>query len=246
MSPDQSTGDQSPAGVAVSDAALLGAHVAGDSDAFATLLLRHRDRLWAVALRTTSDPEDAADALQDALISAHRNAASFRGEAAVTTWLHRIVVNACLDLMRRRRSRPSVPLLEEDGEAGHHGIADPRDDFDRLEMRMEIDKALSALPLDQRSAVILVDIEGHSVADAAHILGIAEGTVKSRCSRGRARLAVSLAGLRNPDTAPGVPSGQSTRDAPITRAGHHAGVGLDLGPDRAGRPLAEPDPEVSQ
>ena len=186
------------------DAALLSAHAAGDPDAFTELVRRHRDRLWAVALRTTGDPEDAADALQDALVSAFRNASSFRGESAVTTWLHRIVVNACLDRMRRRRTRPTVPLPEEDGE-GHHGLADPRDDLDRLELRMEIDRALRSLPDEQRAAIVLVDVEGRSVAEAAELLGVPEGTVKSRCSRGRARLAVSLAGLRNPDAGSGVP-----------------------------------------
>ncbi len=208
-----STGDTVEHGdAAPDDKALLAAHVAGDPDAFGELVRRHRDRLWAVALRTTSDPEEASDALQDAFISAYRNAASFRGESAVTTWLHRVVVNACLDRMRRRKVRPTVPLPEEDGETGHRGIADPRDDLDRLELRMEIDKALAALPLDQRAAIILVDVEGLSVADAAVALGVPEGTVKSRCSRGRARLAVALAGLRNPDAGSGVPSRQ---DDPI-------------------------------
>jgi len=191
-------------GDAVDDRTLLAAHVAGDPDAFGELVRRHRDRLWAVALRTTSDPEEAADAVQDALISAYRNAASYRGDAAVTTWLHRVVVNACLDRMRRRRARPSVPLLDE--EAGHHAIADPRDDLDRFELRHEIDRALAALPVEQRAAVVLVDVEGFSVADAAIALEIPEGTVKSRCSRGRARLAVMLAGVRNPDAAADVPS----------------------------------------
>jgi RNA polymerase sigma-70 factor (ECF subfamily) len=186
------------------DAALLAAHVAGDPEAFGELVRLHRDRLWSVALRTTGDPEDAGDALQDALVSAYRNAASFRGEAAVTTWLHRIVVNACLDRMRRRRARPTVPLPEEDGESGHRGLADPRDDLDALELRMEIERALAALPADQRAAIVLVDVEGWSVAEAAQALGVPEGTVKSRCSRGRARLAVALAGLRNPDALPGV------------------------------------------
>jgi RNA polymerase sigma-70 factor (ECF subfamily) len=196
------------------DSALLSAHVAGDEDAFGELVRRHRDRMWAVALRTTGDPEDAADALQDAFISAFRNAASFRGEAAVTTWLHRVVVNACLDRMRRRKARPTVPFPEEDGETGQRGIADPRDDLDRLELRLEIDRALAALPDDQRAAIVLVDIEGLPVSDAARLLGVPEGTVKSRCSRGRARLAVALAGLRNPDapshvTPPRRPSGAS-------------------------------------
>ena len=198
--------DASDAG-APDDAALLAAHVAGDPDAFGELVRRHRDRLWAVAVRTTGDPEDASDALQDAFVSAYRNAASYRGEAAVTTWLHRVVVNACLDRMRRRRARPTVPLPEEDGETGHRGIADPRDDLDRLELRMEIDLALRALPDDQRSAIVLVDVEGLSIAEAAAVLGIPEGTVKSRCSRGRARLAVALRGLRNPDAPADVTPG---------------------------------------
>src|ERR671932_431932 len=104
------------------DAALLSAHVAGDPNAFAELVRRHRDRLWAVALRTVGDREEAADALQDALLSAYRAAGRFRGDSAVTTWLHRIVVNACLDLIRRRAARPTVPLPDgtraDDGPSG--------------------------------------------------------------------------------------------------------------------------------
>jgi len=196
------------------DAALLRAHLAGDRDAFGELVTRHRERLWAVALRTMGDREDAADALQDALLSAYRAADRFRGDSAVTTWLHRIVVNACLDRMRRRKARPTVPLPEEDGETGRRGVADPRDDLDRLELRMEIDLALRALPDDQRSAVVLVDVEGLSVAEAAELLGIPEGTVKSRCSRGRARLAVALRGVRNPDASADVTPGP----APLDRA----------------------------
>ncbi len=197
------------------DAALLAAHVAGDPDAFGELVRRHQDRLWSVALRTTADPEDASDALQDAMVSAYRNAASFRGDSAVTTWLHRIVVNACLDRMRRRRARPTVPLPEED-EPGSRGLADPRDDLDAFELRMEIERALAALPDDQRAAIVLVDVEGWSVADAAAALGVPEGTVKSRCSRGRARLALALAGLRNPEAPSGVRTavGDDARDHP--------------------------------
>src|ERR1700737_3235740 len=82
-------------------------HVAGDSDAFGELFRRHRDRLWAVALRTVCDPEEAADALQDAMISGFRRAAD-------TTWLHRIVVNACLDRLRRRAVRPVTSAGDEE------------------------------------------------------------------------------------------------------------------------------------
>ena len=99
------------------DRALLAAHVAGDADAFAEIVRRHRDRLWAVALRTTGDREEASDAVQDALISAFRRAETFRGDAQVTTWLHRIVVNACLDRMRRRKTRPTEALPEDEDRA---------------------------------------------------------------------------------------------------------------------------------
>src|ERR1700691_5775375 len=101
-------GEQCP-----SDAELLRRHVAGDDQAFGELFRRHRDRLWAVALRTVCDPEEAADALQDAMVSAFRRAADFRGDSAVTTWLHRIVVNACLDRLRRRAARPAVGGTDE-------------------------------------------------------------------------------------------------------------------------------------
>src|SRR5246500_5771594 len=95
------------------DQELLRRHVAGDAEAFGELFRRHRDRLWAVALRTLGDQEEAADALQDAMISAFRRAGDFRGDSAVTTWLHRIVVNACLDRIRRRAARPAASGMDE-------------------------------------------------------------------------------------------------------------------------------------
>jgi RNA polymerase sigma-70 factor (ECF subfamily) len=171
------------------DAELLRRHADGDPDAFAQLIRRHQDRLWAVALRTTCDAEEAADALQDALISAHRAAGRFRGEAQVTTWLHRIVVNACLDRLRRRQARAQGPLPDE------RDTPDPRDAVAESDTAMAVHDGLARLADDQRVAIVLVDIEGHSIDEAAAILEVAPGTVKSRCSRGRARLAVILADL---------------------------------------------------
>ncbi|HZB50127.1 MAG TPA: RNA polymerase sigma factor SigM [Mycobacteriales bacterium] len=194
-----------------SDAELLRAHAQGDPRAFEELVRRHRDRMWAVALRTLREPEEAADALQDALISAYRAAGSFRAESAVTTWLHRIVVNACLDRIRRRQVRPTVPLPEE-------GPGEPAERRDRMAERdtaMAVEEALGQLNPEQRAAITLVDIEGWPVADAAQLLGVAEGTVKSRCARGRARLAVLLGHLRNLDTPAAVPvvaPGPGTRE----------------------------------
>ncbi|HEX6969672.1 MAG TPA: RNA polymerase sigma factor SigM [Micromonosporaceae bacterium] len=177
-----------------SDQELLAAHVAGDRAAFATLFHRHRDRLWAVALRTLGDREEAADALQDALLSAHRAASRFRGEAAVSTWLHRIVVNACLDRIRRQRSHRTVPFPDPatpsgDRSAGQSEPAAPIPDHDTV---LVVRQALARLPVEQRAALILVDVQGYPVAEVAEILGVAEGTVKSRCARGRARLAMLL------------------------------------------------------
>jgi RNA polymerase sigma-70 factor (ECF subfamily) len=181
------------------DAELLAAHVGGDSHAFGLLFSRHRDRLWAVALRTAGSPDDAADALQDAMVSAFRRAGSFRGEAAVTTWLHRIVVNACLDQHRRRKSRPTTTWIETLHEREHD-----RDDVGNRELQIELERALAELPDEQRAAIVLIDVEGYSVEEAASILECPPGTVKSRCSRGRAKLAARLEKVRNPESDPGV------------------------------------------
>lgn len=183
------------AGSERTDAELLRAHADGDPYAFDALIRRHRDRLWAVALRTMRDPDEAADALQDALISAFRAAGSFRAESAVTTWLHRIVVNACLDRIRRRKARPTVSLPEE----GPREPAEQRDAMAERDTALAVEAALGQLPAEQRAAITLVDIEGYSVNESASMLGVAEGTVKSRCARGRAKLAIVLGHLRNPD-----------------------------------------------
>ena len=184
---------------AASDAELLSRHVAGDPHAFSMIVERHRNRLWAVALRTTGDPDDAADALQEALIRAYQRASQFRGESAVTTWLHRIVVNASLDRLRRQAVRATLPLPDADTKAGR-ALIDPTDHLGQREDQMAIASALAALPEDQRDAILLVDVEGWSIEDAASMLGCPPGTIKSRCSRGRAKLAVALAHLRNSPT----------------------------------------------
>jgi RNA polymerase sigma-70 factor (ECF subfamily) len=201
------TGPPDPGGR--TDLELLRAHVAGEPDAFGELFRRHRDRLWAVALRTLSDREEAADALQDALLSAHRAAARFRGDSAVTTWLHRIVINSCVDRLRRRRAHPTVPLPED--LPGREPVAAPVDHDTVLVVR----EALRRLAADQRIAITLVDLQGYSVAEAAEILEVAEGTVKSRCARGRARLAVLLGHLRA-----GGPVGDLDHPGNLTRPGH--------------------------
>lgn len=183
-----------------SDAELLRAHVDGDADAFGALFARHRDRLWAVALRTMGNPEDAADGLQDGMIAAFRRAGSFRGEAAVTTWLHRVVVNACLDRLRAAKVRRTEAMPDDVEDRGSLVATAEHDDepdaaAEAGERRRRVLAALATLPAEQRAALVLVDMEGYPVAEVAQMLDCAVGTVKSRCSRGRTRLAVLLADL---------------------------------------------------
>lgn len=215
---------------ALDDRELLAAHVDGDPEAFGVLFGRHRDRLWAVALRTTGDPEEAADALQEALIAAFRRASSYRGDAAVTTWLHRIVVNACLDRLRRRKVRLAGPLPDDVEEYAGRGSTitaapdDPLESALGTERRSAVLAALDTLPPDQRAALVLVDMEGYSVEETAAMLDCAVGTVKSRCSRGRAKLlpllteyrrdSVSDAGHGNPTASPRVGSGNPSAPTP--------------------------------
>jgi RNA polymerase sigma-70 factor (ECF subfamily) len=208
-----------------SDADLLAAHVAGDPEAFGELFGRHRDRLWAVALRTTGNPDDAADALQDALIAAFRRAGSFRGEAAVTTWLHRVVVNACLDRARAAKVRAADPLPDDLERYARGGAlatatpdAGPEDAAEADERRRLVLAALATLPADQRAALVLVDMEGYPVAEVAEMLDCAVGTVKSRCARGRAKLAVLLGVLRESGDTPDPGNPPVVRPVPSTEA----------------------------
>lgn len=180
-----------------SDAELLAAHVAGDRDAFGELFHRHQRQLHRLARLTTRTREDAEDALQDAMLSAHRGAGSFRHDAAVRSWLHRIVINACLDRLRRTKAHPTAPLED---------VYPVADRTTQVETAIVVQRALMRLPVEQRAAVVAVDMQGYSVADTARLLGVAEGTVKSRCARGRMRLAELLGYLdagATPDRAAG-------------------------------------------
>ncbi|MFE6620598.1 RNA polymerase sigma factor SigM [Streptomyces sp. NPDC057740] len=181
----------------VSDQDLLALHVKGDPDAFGELVRRHRDRLWAVALRTLGDREEAADAVQDALVSAYRAAHTFRGHSAVTTWLHRITVNACLDRARKAASRKTSPV---DDTERLEQLLEPHEEAsapaERNDLHRQLLEALGTLPPDQRAALVLVDMQGYPVAEAARVLDVPTGTIKSRCARGRARLLPLLTHLR--------------------------------------------------
>ncbi|MTE20004.1 RNA polymerase sigma factor SigM [Streptomyces sp. TRM43335] len=208
-SDDGTEGSRDPGDVRdLDDRELLARHVAGDTSAFGEIVRRHRDRLWAVALRVLGDREEAADAVQDAFVSAYRAAHTFRGRSAVTTWLHRITVNACLDRARKAAGRRTSPVAEPERLERllepHESAAVPAE---RQDLRRQLVAALSELPPEQRAALVLVDMQGYPVAEAARILDVAVGTVKSRCARGRARLLPLVSHLR-----PQGPAGDSLRE----------------------------------
>lgn len=167
-----------------SDAELLAAHVSGDRYAFEELFYRHHRQLYRIARITSRNPEDAADALQDAMLKAHHRAPAFRYDSAVSSWLYRIVVNACLDRLRRNKIRAAESLSDDLGHVG--------DPASQVVTAIVVERALMRLPVEQRAAVVAVDMQGFSVAEAARMLGVPEGTVKSRCSRARAKLAEAL------------------------------------------------------
>lgn len=166
-----------------SDAELLAAHVAGDRYAFEELFYRHRRQLYRLARLTSRTAEDADDALQDAMLSAHRAAGTFRYNAAVSSWLHRIVLNACFDRLRHSKTFTTIPLDD---------VYPVADQISEVETAIVVQRALMRLPVEQRAAVVAVDMLGFSIFDTARMLNVAEGTVKSRCARARARLAVVL------------------------------------------------------
>lgn len=163
------------------DAELLTAHVSGDRYAFEELFYRHHRQLYRLALLTSRYRDDAADAL----LAAHRTARTFRHDSAVSSWLYRIVVNACLDRLRRNKNHACEELDDHLCRA-----VDPTTEVDTA---IVVERALMRLPVEQRAAVVAVDMRGYSVAETARMLGVAEGTVKSRCSRARSKLAESLA-----------------------------------------------------
>lgn len=175
------------------DRSLVAAARLGDRDAMDALLRRHRDRIWAICRRITTNDADASDATQEALISVVRHLDRFDGASTFSTWTYRIATNAALDELRRRGRRP-VPV-EEIGEStvvSHDDAAFP----DQIADRAIVDAAMASLPPDYRAAVALRDLCDLEYAEIGEILGIPAGTVRSRIARGRAALLPILAGNR--------------------------------------------------
>jgi RNA polymerase sigma-70 factor (ECF subfamily) len=175
----------------------------GDLDAFNRLVLAYQDALYNTALRILSDEDLAADATQDAFVSAFRNLNSYRG-GSFKGWLLRTVTNACYDELRRRKRRPSVPLepTNDDDEEmeSPRWLADssmtPEEKFEAAEVEHAIQHCLDALPADFRTVVVLADIQGLDYSEVARAARVPLGTIKSRLARARLRLRECLQGFR--------------------------------------------------
>ena len=178
---------------------LIQAAQGGDLDAFNLLILRYQNLLFGIALRLLNDEDAAADAVQEALISAFRRFDTFRGDM-LRSWLARVVINACYDELRRRRHRHSVPLEQFNAEGNEietsywlvDSQGDPELQFESTELGSAIQKSLDRLPPAYRLMVVLVDMQGLSYEEAASAAGIPVGTVKSRLARARVQLQKSL------------------------------------------------------
>ena len=171
----------------------------GDLDAFNALILRYQNLLFSIALRILGDEDTAADALQEALISAFRKLNTFRG-GSLRSWLARIVVNSCYDELRRKRRQSTVSFeqLDADGEEiePDYWLIDPSADleaqYESIELEAAIQKCLSSLPVDYRAVFVLVDVECMTYEEAAAAVHVPIGTVKSRLARARMQMRKAL------------------------------------------------------
>ena len=171
----------------------------GNQAALEALFARHSGALYQSALKLLGNPEDAEDALQEGMLSAFKNLRRFEGRSKFSSWLTRIVINAALMRLRSQRAHRTVSADEPLGEAEStlaEQLADPAPDPERLyarkELRRLLDRNLTELPPDMRTAVLLRDIEGLSTQEAAEALGVPENTLKSRLHRARLQLAEQI------------------------------------------------------
>lgn len=164
------------------DPALVAAYVDGDQAAFRELVARHQQRVHGVCYRYFRDQRDAEDATQETFLALARCAAQFRGDATLSTWLHRVARNVCHDIARRRARRP-LPARQEAPD-----VAEPLDHVGLRETELDVHRALALLDTQSRQALVLVAIEGRTYAEAAALAGVSVPALKSRIHRARARL----------------------------------------------------------
>lgn len=179
--------------------AVIAAAQQGDVQAFNRLVFEYQSIAYNIAFRILGDADMAADACQEAFLSAYKGIRHLRGDS-FKAWLLRIVTNACYDQLRRKQRKPSESLDELLEGSDHSAlIADPAPSPEQQVLRQELEAAITAgiqaMPYDQRVILILADVQGLSYQEIAEVTGVSLGTVKSRLNRGRARLRDFLVGM---------------------------------------------------
>lgn len=180
------------------ESAIIAKVLDGDADAFEPLVVAHQNFVYNIALKMLSNPEDAFDISQEAFIKAYRSLKDFKGESSFSSWLYRITANMCLDFMRRNKKRKSASIVYLDDEDELRELElpdtrfDPSTELERKELQGAINDALALLPEDQRSILLLRELNGMSYSEISETLKLEAGTVKSRLFRARARLAKIL------------------------------------------------------
>ncbi len=177
------------------EAELIRNSQSGDLTAFNSLVRAYQDQVYSICLRFLGSREAAEDAAQEAFISAFKAISHFRS-GNFRAWLLRIATNACYDELRRRQRRPTTPLEEAFDVPAQNDPYTPEAYAQQRELAGHIQRGLATLPMDQRLAVILCDVQGYSYEEIAQITGSSLGTVKSRINRGRRRLAEHLKNQR--------------------------------------------------
>jgi RNA polymerase sigma-70 factor (ECF subfamily) len=184
------------------DAALAASVAAGDTAAFEALMRRHNRQLYRLARAVVGDDAEAEDALQEAYLSAYASIGRFRGEATLSTWLSRLVLNECFGRLRRQGRRSSIVQIVssdedermEDDVASHASTGGtPLDLAERAEVRALLERKLDALPEVFRTVFVMRGVEEMDVGEVAECLGIPEATVRSRFFRARSLLREALA-----------------------------------------------------
>lgn len=169
-------------------------YVAGDTRAFTVIVRRHRQRMYFVARNYAKNEQDAQDIVQEALLRASKSMHTYRGDAQLSTWLHRTVVNAALDHQRRiERDGVTLSYDDDDTVAPDHNRYLAQDPAASVEQFLALRQAVAQLPAAQRKALVLIDVYGMSVEGAADQLGVRPGTVKSRRHRAREAVAAAIA-----------------------------------------------------
>ena len=170
------------------DVDLIQRYLEGDVDAFAELMRAHEDRVFGIAMRMMRDRDAALDVTQDTFLTVFRKADRYKAEAAFSTWLYRVTVNTCYDHLRRQK-RKRTEQIPEGHDPPDRGSASA---MAAVELRPDLEAALMELSPEFRAAIVLVDMQGMSLDQAADTLDVPTGTVKSRLFRARRQLAAEL------------------------------------------------------